>query len=154
MTTLFIQNDKVFTQMMIFSLKLLFWAKKVVIWWLFNNNLSARQQEREKKKQKFRAKAIIRLLKSMNKIIARYTRILKKNSTQLWEKSIVLWKLSPTTEIGNFILITTTHKHTKAQGCLGGQGGCKIITPFELQLTRTTCTLWQSRSPRDTRFVI
>ena len=86
--------------------------------------------------------------------IASYTQILKNNSMPLWEKSIVLWKLSPTTEIGNFIPNTTTHKHTKAQGYLGGQGGCKIITPFELQLTRTTCTLWQSRSPRDTRFVI
>ena len=39
---------------MIFSLKPLFWAKKVVIWWLFNDNLSAREQEREEKKnQKF-----------------------------------------------------------------------------------------------------
>ena len=31
------------------------------------------------------------------------------------------------------------------QGWRRSKGGCKIITPFELQLTRTTCTLWQSR---------
>ena len=50
MATCFVQNDKVFTQMMMISLKLLFWTKKVVIWWLFNDNLSAREQEREEKR--------------------------------------------------------------------------------------------------------
>ena len=35
--------------MMIFSLKPLFWAKKVVIWWLFNDDLRAREQEQEEK---------------------------------------------------------------------------------------------------------
>ena len=34
MTTLTVQNDKVFPQMMMFSLKSFCWAKKVVIWWL------------------------------------------------------------------------------------------------------------------------
>ena len=51
MTTFFVQNDKVFTQMMIFSLKPLFWAQNVVIWWLFNYDLRAKV----KKNQKFRA---------------------------------------------------------------------------------------------------
>ena len=44
------QNDKVFTQMMTFSLKPLFWTKKVVIWWLFNDDLRAREREREEKR--------------------------------------------------------------------------------------------------------
>ena len=39
MTILFVPNDKVFTQMMIFSLTPLFSAKKVVILWLFNDDL-------------------------------------------------------------------------------------------------------------------
>jgi hypothetical protein len=32
MTTLFVQNDKVFTQMMMFLLKPLFWTQKIAIW--------------------------------------------------------------------------------------------------------------------------
>ena len=54
MTTLFVQNDKVFTQMMMFSLKPLFWTKKFFISWLFNDNLRARERDREERKnQKF-----------------------------------------------------------------------------------------------------
>ena len=51
MTTCFVQNDRVFTQIMMISLKLLFWTKKVVIWWLFNDDLSARERERRGKKE-------------------------------------------------------------------------------------------------------
>jgi hypothetical protein len=42
MTTLFVQNDKVFTQIMMFSLKPFFLTKTIVI---FNDNLRARERE-------------------------------------------------------------------------------------------------------------
>ena len=49
MTTLFVQNDKVFTQMMIISLKPLFWTKKMS----FDDFLMTTwEQEKENKRKK------------------------------------------------------------------------------------------------------
>ena len=43
------QNDKVFTRMMMFSLKPLFEPKKNAIWWLFNDDLRTKEREWEEK---------------------------------------------------------------------------------------------------------
>ena len=50
MKTLFVQNDKVFIQILMFSIKPLVEPKKVVIWWLFNDDLRAREREWEEKR--------------------------------------------------------------------------------------------------------
>ena len=54
MTTLFVQNVTVFTQMIIFFIQTPFLSQKFVIWWLYKDDLRARKRE-EKNNQKFRA---------------------------------------------------------------------------------------------------
>ena len=53
MTTLIVQNDKVFTKTTSFSSQFSFWMKKGVIWGLFSDDLRARERGPEKALQTF-----------------------------------------------------------------------------------------------------